>query len=415
MSVRKRKWRDPETGQMHEAYMIDAVVRGRDGTRERIREVSPLQTRRGAEQYERDRRQEVYDGDREQKEVPTFERFFNGQFWKEWVVARKNKPSEVESKKSIFEFHLKEPFGELALGEIDMSRIAAFRASLVEATSAKTKKPLSEKRINNILAVLSKVLHYAARLQLIEHVPEIGLFRVERPEIEFWEFEQYARVLAAAKEYGPEWYAAVCLAGEAGLRVGEVKALRWREDVDLTGRTVTVNQQIRHNTVGTPKGRTRRTVPMTRALHDALKALDVVRTGLVLRNSDGEPKTDNQARFALDSIYVKAGLPTKGWHILRHSFGTHAALLGVNPWRLQAWMGHKRIDETMLYVHVAEDHRRPIPPAVLQAAGSETDPDRRIAMMLGARVAVQPAEEPEHGHGTLEAHGNGGAATSAND
>jgi hypothetical protein len=28
---------------------------------------------------------------------------------------------------------------------------------------------------------------------------------------------------------------------------------------------------------------------------------------------------------------------------------------------LQTWIGHKRIDETMLYVHVAENHRREIP------------------------------------------------------
>jgi site-specific recombinase XerD len=49
-----------------------------------------------------------------------------------------------------------------------------------------------------------------------------------------------------------------------------------------------------------------------------------------------------------------------GFHRLRHSSGTHTALFGVNPWRLQAWMGHKRIDETMLYVHVAETHRRDI-------------------------------------------------------
>src|SRR5438552_359465 len=38
-------------------------------------------------------------------------------------------------------------------------------------------------------------------------------------------------ISAFAREEGPEWYAAVCLAGEAGLRIGEVKALRWREDV----------------------------------------------------------------------------------------------------------------------------------------------------------------------------------------
>lgn len=43
--------------------------------------------------------------------------------------------------------------------------------------------------------------------------------------------------------HGEDCYAAVCLAGEAGLRVGEVKALRWRENVDMIARTLTVNQQ----------------------------------------------------------------------------------------------------------------------------------------------------------------------------
>jgi hypothetical protein len=48
-------------------------------------------------------------------------------------------------------------------------------------------------------------------------------------------------------------------------------------------------------------------------------------------------------------------------------------------------MGHKRIDETMIYVHVAEHHRREIPDAVLAAAAGEPDPDRRVLKMLGAR------------------------------
>jgi hypothetical protein len=54
-------------------------------------------------------------------------------------------------------------------------------------------------------------------------------------------------------------------------------------------------------------------------------------------------------------------------------------------------MGHKRIDETMRYVHVAAEHQRPTPPEVLQAAVGELDPDRRILLMLGARVEVPPA------------------------
>jgi hypothetical protein len=48
-------------------------------------------------------------------------------------------------------------------------------------------------------------------------------------------------------------------------------------------------------------------------------------------------------------------------------------------------MGHKRIDETMLYVHVAENHRRDIPEDIVSAAHGETDPDRRVLRMLGAR------------------------------
>ena len=48
-------------------------------------------------------------------------------------------------------------------------------------------------------------------------------------------------------------------------------------------------------------------------------------------------------------------------------------------------MGHKRIEETMLYVHVADNHRRDIPEDILAAATGETDPDTRIVKLLGAR------------------------------
>lgn len=52
-------------------------------------------------------------------------------------------------------------------------------------------------------------------------------------------------------------------------------------------------------------------------------------------------------------------------------------------------MGHKRIDETMLYVHVADAHQRDLPEAV-QAVGNVSDPDRRVIAMMGARGKVLP-------------------------
>ena len=173
------------------------------------------------------------------------------------MIGRRNKPGEAKEKKSIFKGHLKEVFGKKRLDEIGISEIAQFRAKLVKAQ-------LSDKRVNNILAVLSKPLRYASDVGLITAAPRVGLIKVERPEFICWDIDEYVRILAAAREDDAEWYAAVCLAGEAWLRVGEVRALRWKEDVDMLASTI--NQQIRQGMLGTPKGRTRRTVQMTETL-----------------------------------------------------------------------------------------------------------------------------------------------------
>lgn len=369
---------------------------------ERIRKRSPVDNKRGAEEYERQLRTQLLHAPHTRKEVlatenrplpgslgtmsapaaeqamPTFDEWFNGRFWNEWVISRKNKPSEVESKESIYRCHLKAVFGHRRLDAIRTADVAAFKATLV-------KQELSEKRINNILAVLSKPLRYAVDAEIIGRAPKVGIFKVERPEIAAWELEEYARILRAAKESSPTWYAAMCLAGEAGLRVGEIKALRWRGDVDLRGGTLTIRRQVRQGIEGTPKGRTRRTVPMTGTLRSALQAIKGSPHELVICLPDGTAPTDNAVRWASDAIYDRVGLPCRGWHILRHSFGTHAALFGVNPWRLMVWMGHKRIDETMRYVHVAEAHRRPVPPEVLEIGQRHLDPEERVLAMLAAR------------------------------
>ena len=380
MSVRKQR-RKLADGSVREFYMVHVKYEHPDGRITEVRKVPPVQTRRGAEEYERQVRQSILDGTVARKEVPTFEKWFENTYMKEWVLANGNGEGTLNEKKSIFRTHLRPVFGALKLDAIDEARIARFKASLFQNPRIK-----SNKTRNNILTALSNPLRCAERARIIARAPRVGLFKTERPEIEWLEFEEYNRLLNAALIEGPGWYGAVCLAGEAGLRQGEVRALRWREDVDLIGMTITVQQSIRHKRKGTPKGRRRRTVPMTQTLLAALKNLDVVRTGYVVRDREGESMNEGKYREALSRICRRAGLPEFGWHRLRHSFGTHAAFFGVNPWRLQAWMGHQRIDETMLYVHVAEAHPRPIPPVLVEAGAGESDPDRRILAMMSARV-----------------------------
>jgi integrase len=388
--------RDPRTG----SWFYRKTVRLPDGRRVRIFGVPDLfglpDTKVGAVEAERRALERTFATGAPQaakKEVPTFKEWFEGRFWREWVVGHRNKPSEKESKEGIFKVHLLPELGARRLDEIGAATIAQFRASLVE-------KELSPKRMNNVLAVLSKALRYAEEAAVIDKAPRVRLYRVERPEIEAWSFEEYGRLLAAAR--GEEmWHLAVLLGGDAGLRIGEIRALDWNRDIDLIGRTLTVNAQMRHGETGTPKGRTRRRIPMTPRLHQALRTLPTIRHGHVLRNPDGKALRDPQTSHATYRLCRLAGLPERGWHVLRHCFGTHAALFGVNPWALMDWMGHKRVDETMLYVHFASAHGRPIPPEVLSAGeqSGETDPSRKTLVMLGARgsgVAAETALPANH-------------------
>jgi hypothetical protein len=65
------------------------------------------------------------------------------------VIARRNNPRELEAKTRIFKVHLEHEFGHVPLELIDVPAISRFRAKLIKASK-------SDKRINNILAVLSK-------------------------------------------------------------------------------------------------------------------------------------------------------------------------------------------------------------------------------------------------------------------
>jgi integrase len=59
----------------------------------------------------------------------------------------------------------------------------------------------------------------------------IKTLKVDPQKFDFFTFEELEALVAGASAE-PQWQAAVLTAGEAGLRLGELLALRW-EDVDL--------------------------------------------------------------------------------------------------------------------------------------------------------------------------------------
>ena len=69
----------------------------------------------------------------------------------------------------------------------------------------------------------------------------------------FHDFEEYERLLTVAQKASPTRYLMVLLGGDAGLRLGEIVALEWR-DVDLQARQLTVQRSDWLGHVTVPKG-----------------------------------------------------------------------------------------------------------------------------------------------------------------
>jgi integrase len=142
-----------------------------------------------------------------------------------------------------------------------------------------------------------------------------------------------ARLIGAGSS--KRWRAATGLAGYAGLRLGEVRALRWA-DVDREAGTITVRRSMLPD--GTPKDPKTaagvRTVPILPALRRLLLEWQIAAPhkrphDLVIGTADGKPVAERNLRRALDDAKEAAGLDGTAerlsWHSLRHSFASMLA------------------------------------------------------------------------------------------
>ncbi len=245
MSVRRSDYRDPATGRTSAVWMIDVVFRHSAGRGQRVKKVSPVQTRRGAEEFERDPRQTLLFGkygrkEETKKECPRSDQFAN-EFLNTYAVAN-NKPSEVSAKRVNLSNHLIPVFGKKREDEISSRDVEAYKA-------AKLRQGLVPKSVNNRLAVLGRMLRIARRWELLDKVPEIVLLPLPPQEFNFLDFGEAEHLIAGVDS---RWKPKITLALRTGLKLGELRAFR-REDVDLVTGRLMARRAAWWNEIRTPK------------------------------------------------------------------------------------------------------------------------------------------------------------------
>ena len=299
MSVRRRKRRDRVTGTTSYVWMVDIMYEHPDGRIERVRKVSPVQSRRGAEQYERDIRFALLDGryGRKEQAVPTVAEF-EGDFI-DLYARTENKLSEVEAKQRHLRNHLVPFFGRMRLDGIGAEHVARYKA-------AKLKEEYGPKTVNNQLAVLRKLLAVAVDWGRIKHVPAAKwLMRAPPPPFDFLTFDEAERLVNTAES---AWRTMVVVGLKTGLRQGELLALRW-EDVDLVAGRLVVRRSLAGKRIETPKNHKSREVALSDEAIRALKAHRHLRGELVFCDEKGQLLTRHACKWPL---WPRANEPASG-------------------------------------------------------------------------------------------------------
>jgi integrase len=145
------------------------------------------------------------------KEVTTLEAL-RQRFIDDYAVANRQKPSGIAAGRTILNLHLVAAFGAKRLDAITTDDVQKLKHRL---------RNHAPKTVNSVLTVVSVLLKKAVEWDVIEKVPcTIRLVRSPKPSMGFYDFDEYERLLEAAKELGPTARLVALLGGEAGLRCG---------------------------------------------------------------------------------------------------------------------------------------------------------------------------------------------------
>lgn len=266
-----------------------------------------------------------------------------------------------------------------ALGDRPASKIATREVDELLATVSAT--GASPSTVNKYRAVISSVFNHGCKPSIFalpanpasgadkRREPIAGALVFYSPE----EIEAVARAFTEGRHRDPAYPAVndserrarqgedhqdaeiVRVAAYAGLRQGELLALRWR-DVDFAGSALTIARAMSAGVESSTKsGRVRR-VPLAdqpAAALDRTSRRDHFTSpaDLVFCNVLGRPLDGSALRRRYRRAQAAAGVRPLRFHDLRHTFGSLLAARGVDVVTIQKAMGHSALSTTSRYLH----------------------------------------------------------------
>jgi integrase len=270
------------------------------------------------------------------------------------------KKSTMSDYESTLRVHLTPFFAGRSLERVDVDLIEAF-------IQTKLREGRAPKSVLNYTGLLHAIFAFAIRRGWCATNP-VSLADKPRAaerdgEIRFLNVEELEALIRAVPddELGALERVLYRTAAMAGLRRGELLALRWR-DVDWPAGLIRVRRNYTRGEFGTPKSRrSSRAVPLADLLAAELER-HFQRSRF--RSDDDLVFGHPQLGTVLDSSKLRkrftvarerAGVRHIRFHDLRRTFGTRMAAAGAPLRAIQEWLGHSDLRTTLIYADYAPD------------------------------------------------------------
>ena len=268
-------------------------------------------------------------------------------------AASQFKPSTLYGYETNLRVWLLPRLGALPVSGVTMQAAWAIDAAIVKSGACDATR-------RTVLSVLRSILRkFAVEAGILKEAPKLPkLPQVKQTIHDAPTAEDFARVLAAVNHSAHRL--AFLVAGHAGLRRGEIRALRCG-DVDLSehGRIVVRLSRYR-NVTTTPKSGSERVIPMTLLLRAELVAAGVAtrpKDAPVALSTLGKPWGMKGLRDAFARVQRRVGVGHFRFHALRHFFVTALLDAGVASHVVRELAGHSDLATTQRYAHVRNTAR----------------------------------------------------------
>ncbi len=285
--------------------------------------------------------------------------------------------AEQKAAKTNLRYHqivahqLKPNLGTIKLDKLSASQIVSMDKKLRDTGYA----PQTRQHAHR---VLHTALNFALALRIIPFHPMEGLKApsVPKREIQTFSVEEAKRFLKVAEAEGLKWHAFFETAINTGMRVSELRGLRW-QDVDFQGGLVRVRQNILRIpklgriTKPTKNSGSARAVTVDAHVVEILKALKAElephkvlgeaweKYDLVFPSEAGTPLEDRRIHLVFKRLCEKAEVKKIRPYDLRHCSASFLLAAGVHPKVVAERLGHSSVTLTLnTYSHLLPSIQR---------------------------------------------------------